>query len=240
MGQFNASNSLQAQGMNLQDRNSLLGLGLQAQGMGMQDRQFGANLGLQYGQLGQNAQMQNSANWINQNQFGRNMEFGRERADMSDLMALLGYGQSVDQYNNALLSQDQQRAGALFGLIPGLTPTQLDVTGPMNSYMQAQQAAFNRQGSASNGMFGALGQLGGAAINAGGFGGLFNFSDRRLKTDISRVGTLDNGLPVYAYRYIDGGPMHIGVMADEVQAVKPEAVGEIGGFLAVNYAEAVK
>jgi hypothetical protein len=102
----------------------------------------------------------------------------------------------------------------------------------MNSYMQAQQAAFNRQGNAQNGMMGALGQLGTAGINL--------FSDRRLKTDISRVGALDNGLPVYAYRYIDGGPVHIGVMADEVQAVKPEAVADVGGFLAVNYAEAVK
>lgn len=156
-------------------------------------------------------------------------------------MALLGYGQQVDQYNNALLGQDQQRAGSLFGLIPGLTPTQLDVTGPMNSYMGAQQAAYNRQGAAQNGLFGALGQLGGAAINAGGFGGLFNFSDERLKTDISRVGTLDNGLPVYAYRYKHGGPMQIGVMAQDVQQVKPEAVIETdSGYLAVNYAEAVQ
>lgn len=65
-------------------------------------------------------------------------------------------------------------------------------------------------------------------------------SDRRIKTDISRVGTLDNGLPVYVYRFKHGGPMQIGVMAQEVERVKPHAVAEIGGIKHVNYAEAVK
>jgi hypothetical protein len=256
---------LQAQGMNLQDRNSLLGLGLQAQGMGMQDRQFGANLGLnyaqlgqqaqaqnasnalqaaglgqsdrqfganlglQYGQLGQQAQMQNAANWINQNQFGRNMDFGRERADMQDLLGLLGYGQQTTAFNNAQLAQDQQRAMALFGLIPGLSPTQLDVMGPANQFMQMQNANMQSAANRQNGMFGALGQLGAAFL-----------SDIRAKTDIQRVGTLDNGIPVYLYRYKFGGPFHIGVMAQEVEKTKPEAVREHEGIKYVDYAEAVK
>jgi hypothetical protein len=257
---------LQAQGMNLQDRNSLLGLGLQAQGMGMQDRQFGANLGLnfaqlgqqaqaqnasnalqaaglgqsdrqfganlglQYGQLGQNAQMANAANWINQNQFGRNLDFNQSRADMQDLMGLLGYGQQTTNYNNSLLGIDQQRAGALFGLIPGLTPTQLDVMGAANMWNQQHMQGRQMQADARNGAMQAIGNIGGAMM----------MSDRRLKTDVERVGTLDNGLPVYAARYIDGGPRMLMLMADEVQAVKPDAVGEVGGFLAVDYTEAVK
>ena len=55
---------------------------------------------------------------------------------MQDLMALLGYGQQTTNYNNSLLGMDQQRAGALFGLIPGLTPTQLDVMGAANMWNQ--------------------------------------------------------------------------------------------------------
>lgn len=213
MQQFNASNALQAAGL------------------GQADRQFGANLGLQYGQLGQQAQMANAANWINQNQFGRNLDFNQGRADMSDLMALLGYGQQTTQYNNNLLGVDQQRAGALFGLIPGLAPTQLDVMGAANMANQQIMQGRQLQQDARNGTMQAIGQLGGAALM---------MSDRRLKTDIEKVGKLHNGLNVYAYRYIDGGPRHIGVMADEVQAVKPEAVAEVGGFLAVDYTEAVK
>lgn len=51
-------------------------------------------------------------------------------------------------------------------------------------------------------------------------------SDRRLKTDIKRVGTLDNGLAVYTYRYRAGGPFLMGVMADEVEKVVPRAVSK--------------
>jgi hypothetical protein len=71
-----------------------------------------------------------------------------------------------------------------------------------------------------------------------GWGNLL--SDRRAKTDIAKVGKLDNGLNVYAYRYKHGGPMHIGVMAQEVEAINPAAVAEFGGMKHVNYAEAVK
>ena len=65
-------------------------------------------------------------------------------------------------------------------------------------------------------------------------------SDRRLKTDIKQVGTLDNGLPVYSYRYKAGGPTMLGVMADEVQVARPEAYiqnGIDGCYDAVDYAK---
>lgn len=62
------------------------------------------------------------------------------------------------------------------------------------------------------------------------------FSDRRLKTDIARIGTTDDGLGVYTYRYKWGGPVQMGVMADEVANVRPEALGPtVGGFATVNY-----
>jgi hypothetical protein len=61
------------------------------------------------------------------------------------------------------------------------------------------------------------------------------FSDRRVKEDIVRVGTLDNGLPVYTFRYIGNPTVHMGLMAQDVEQVKPEAVTEIHGIKAVNY-----
>ena len=63
----------------------------------------------------------------------------------------------------------------------------------------------------------------------------FIFSDRRLKENIKRVGQTDGGLPIYTYNYIGNPMVCMGVMADEVEAVKPEAVGEIDGYKAVNY-----
>jgi hypothetical protein len=61
------------------------------------------------------------------------------------------------------------------------------------------------------------------------------FSDRRLKTDIKKVGKTDDGLSIFTYRYKAGGPTQMGVMAQEVEKVRPEAVREVAGFKAVDY-----
>jgi len=61
-------------------------------------------------------------------------------------------------------------------------------------------------------------------------------SDARLKTDITRIGTAGNGLPVYSYRYLGHDAQFSGVMAQDVLAHTPEAVITMpGGFFAVNY-----
>lgn len=62
-------------------------------------------------------------------------------------------------------------------------------------------------------------------------------SDRRAKTDIARVGTLDSGLPVYLFRYKGSKLPQMGVMADEVEAVAPHAVrtDPKTGFKLVSY-----
>jgi hypothetical protein len=72
-----------------------------------------------------------------------------------------------------------------------------------------------------------IGTIGSAAFAA---------SDRRLKTDIQRIGTTDGGLPVYTYRYKGEDAMQMGVMAQDVEKVNPDAVREFNGYKAVNYA----
>jgi hypothetical protein len=61
-------------------------------------------------------------------------------------------------------------------------------------------------------------------------------SDIRLKTDVIRVGQLDNGLPLYRFRYLWSSDIYVGVLAHEVLPVVPYAVivGE-DGFMRVNY-----
>jgi hypothetical protein len=66
------------------------------------------------------------------------------------------------------------------------------------------------------------------------------FSDRRLKTDIKRVGTLDNGLPVYTFRYKGHPAIQMGLMAQDVEKVNPDAVSEIHGMKAVDYEKATE
>lgn len=67
------------------------------------------------------------------------------------------------------------------------------------------------------------------------------FSDRRLKEDVQRIGEGDNGLPIYKYRYKGEPDTHIGFMADEVEKVRPEAVGlHPTGYKTVDYDRATK
>lgn len=60
-------------------------------------------------------------------------------------------------------------------------------------------------------------------------------SDRRLKDDIRLVGRTFDGLNVYTFRYKQDPVFHMGVMAQEVLQVHPEAVFERDGYLAVDY-----
>lgn len=106
-----------------------------------------------------------------------------------------------------------------------------DVAGIINQNYQQQQQNYQTQLQQNNQLLGGLFGLGAA--------GVYKYSDRRLKTDIIRVGTADNGLPVYFYR-IDGKP-EIGLMSDEVKAVRPDAVRLMdNGYEAVDYAKALE
>ncbi len=78
-----------------------------------------------------------------------------------------------------------------------------------------------------------------AAVNGmiGTAAGAFFGSDRRLKTNIVRIGTRSDGLGLYEWTYVWGGPRAIGVMADDVKRTRPEAVVSIGGYDAVDYSK---
>jgi hypothetical protein len=65
----------------------------------------------------------------------------------------------------------------------------------------------------------------------------FTPSDARLKKNITRTGNDVGafGLPEYEYSYVWSDERYLGVMAQDVQQVCPEAVVEINGFLHVRY-----
>jgi hypothetical protein len=75
---------------------------------------------------------------------------------------------------------------------------------------------------------------GGGGGRGGGGGG--RRSDVRLKHDVMLLGRLDNGLGIYRFAYSDGGRPYVGVMAQEVQSVAPDAVvQDRDGYLRVRY-----
>ncbi len=76
------------------------------------------------------------------------------------------------------------------------------------------------------------GTLSGPLNNGGNCPG----SDIRLKKDIANVGKATHGLKLYSFRYIGGDETFVGVMAQDVLDVKPEAVvTRADGFYTVDY-----
>lgn len=78
---------------------------------------------------------------------------------------------------------------------------------------------------------------GGGGSGGGGSGGQAGgWSDRRLKTDIHILGHSPSGLTIYQFRYVWGGPIYVGVMAQELLKTRPDAVIVTdSGYLMVDY-----
>ena len=109
-----------------------------------------------------------------------------------------------------------------------------DILGATQMGYNAQMGAANAQNAANNAMTQGLFSLGGAAL----------MSDIRTKENIKAIGWLPNGLPVYEYEYkaefkdhpLAGHGTHTGVMAQEVEAMYPNAVITLdNGYKAVDY-----
>ena len=63
-----------------------------------------------------------------------------------------------------------------------------------------------------------------------------NFSDSRLKTDIEAVGKSPSGINIYQFRYVGGGPLYRGVLAQELLDTHPDAVVTMpNGYYGVRY-----
>jgi len=73
-------------------------------------------------------------------------------------------------------------------------------------------------------------------MGGGGRGGGGRRSDVTLKHDITLLGRLDNGLGFYRFSYSGNDKVYVGVMAQEVQTIMPEAVvRDRDGYLLVFY-----
>src|SRR5580693_9248573 len=93
-------------------------------------------------------------------------------------------------------------------------------------------------GGRGGGGFGGGGRGGGfgGGGRGGGRGGGGRRSDMRLKHDIVLLGRLDDGLGYYRFVYNGGCTAYVGVMAQEVETVMPEAVMRgADGYMRVSY-----
>jgi hypothetical protein len=203
-----------------------------------QQQQYGQNLGRaafsnagQQSQYDQNlgrATFSNNANQQEfQNQLARagfnNNATQQQRGDWLSEQ----YGQRNQGLNELIgLMSGSQVQAPNFSVGQGAQMPGVDYGGMVGQNYQNQLQGWQAQ-QANNPWNGVMGGLFGSANTA-------IMSDRRLKTDVSFLGYLRD-LPLYAYRYIWGGPRMVGVMAQDMLRLRPAAVVQMGDYLAVDY-----
>ena len=157
------------------------------------------------------------------------------------MRGLAGLGATNAQLGLGAMGTSNQSAAGMIGAAGSYLGANNAALGAMNSgmsagiqglgsYNQLQQNAvkINNDADPFASILGAGAQLGAAWLG----------SDRRLKTDIRPVGVDERtGLTLYEFSYKGSSRRFVGVMADEVEKLYPEAVFEMpNGYKAVNYA----
>ena len=233
-GLFNAGNQQQANLFNAgnQQQSLLANAGYQQQaGLANQDARLRADLANQGAALSAMQSNQNAANTaaglqLNAGQLAGQLGMDRQRMNAYDNAALEAIGQQ---------QQQQAQRGLDIGYENFLREQQYPID-MLNLRLSAAgatpygQTSTTTQPITSNWGSTALG-LGTLALGV--------FSDRRMKTDIKRVGTdPDTKLPMYAYRY-KGDPKHypkiVGPMAQDVEKKYPGSVVEVGGKKVIKF-----
>jgi len=150
------------------------------------------------------------------------------------------FNQELTKYNmplntlSALRSGSQVQNPSFVNSAQQATTSGADILGAAQMGYNAQMGDFNQKQAAQQNFNQGLMGLGGAGIMA--------FSDIRMKENIKQVNWMSNGLPVYTYEYkpefkdIAGHGQFVGVMAQDVEMVQPEAViTNANGYKMVNY-----
>jgi len=154
-------------------------------------------------------------------------------------LGAIGAGQdALNSGANNILAAEAQKLGIPLqnlGLLAQIGVPIAGLGGSSSGTRTGEQQMSGAQQFAT--IAGGLGSLFGGGTGGGStMQNMFKFiSDRRAKEDITQVGTLFDGTPVYRYRYKGQPAFQIGLMAQDVEKYAPEAVGQIGPYKAVDY-----
>lgn len=142
--------------------------------------------------------------------------------------------QTADTNAGALLAAGGAQAGATIGTAGAYGNALSGVGNSLLSNQDSLKKLFGggstpTGGGSSDTSLDQSGWLGGSAT-AG------DYSDARLKEDVVHVGQTNDGLPIYRYKMKSGGPTKMGVMAQDVEKFRPQAVShDSHGFKMVDY-----
>ena len=232
--QQDLQNRLAAQGQRFGQLQSGLGLG---QGLGQQDfanriaeaeRQFGqTQAGLGFG-LGARTQGIGQLSDLSQINFSNRLAANQQR--FNQLQNLVNLGQTSAAGVGAQGLAGAQNVG---NILQGIGNAQAaGIIAAANARAQGSENIMNLLGGAGSGAgLGAAGLLGEAGA---GLGAIIGISDKRLKRSIIKVKNFKN-VNIYLFKYLWTDVWNLGVMAQEIEKIIPEAVIDINGYRAVNY-----
>ena len=186
-------------------------------------------IGQNYGQGATSAGLYNQAAAQRFNQNLGAAQFGNSAAVQSLQQQLGLYNQPLNQIN-ALMSSSQIQ-NPQFQQYTGQNVAAAPVFQAAQAQNQAAMDVYGQQMAARNANVSAMGDIASAGI------GMINpmkLSDIRLKSNIVKVGDHPLGIGIYEYDIF--GQRDVGVMAQDVLAVKPEAiVYHPSGYMMVDY-----
>lgn len=162
---------------------------------------------------------------------------GQQQNDAYNSLLLQGRGQASQE----LLTEDNQRINQISALLGGGQVSMPNFMTGANVGAIPTTDNASIIGNSDNAKMAAW-QANQASMGSmlGGLGGLFTLSDERAKTDTDKIGETDDGMGIYSYRYKGQPQKQIGLMAQEVQRKKPQAVRKgVDGLLRVNYEKAL-
>ena len=200
--------------------------------------QFGANLQNQqagnqaiaqnYGQGLTSSQAENARIAQQFNQTQQAAQFGNTAQQQALAEAIQQRQMPLNEIN--ALTSSSQIQNPQFAAYTGANVAPPPIAQAATQQGQYAQNAYNQQVAAQNANTSGLFSLGGAALMSP----VGTFSDRRLKSNIVRLGTHPIGVGIYEYDIFGG--RQIGVMAQELMEVMPEAVHQHpSGYLMVDY-----
>lgn len=211
--------------------------GAVAQGNAAQSQLFNQGLMANQNQFGQNLQGAQFTNAVQQQLKAQ----GFTQQQIDNLEAQHRFDNSMNMRNqdiNELMLQQQNPVNMLNALNGGGQVTQPNFTSTPNAGVNPTDIASMIQQQFSGQMGGYNAQTGAANSSNAGMAAIIAalICDRRLKTNIRKIGMHVVGVPLYAFDYIWGEP-GIGVMADELEQVLPDAVlTHASGLKIVNMA----
>lgn len=229
---------LKTQGETLRDRlQSQLGSGYETSSAGIEALQkFGEGSDVlrqqaRTGQLTLAEQLSLAREGADLAQGGANLGAGGARFPGADPLSSGGFAFGLTQGGTQNQNTLRQVLAGPQGIAGGLGQIASGYQMPIGQLMQNRQMQLDANIQNSQNSMAGLGAFGSV------FGTILGMSSRALKDVLGVVGETKEGIPIYSYVWKDNPDVgvQIGVMADDVKRLRPDAFGRLFGIDAVDY-----